>query len=100
MTNVAFAPATALRLVGWRTQEDKGVARLGVWGTRGSYRDQGAFGVDQEQQVGGRGDPTVGRVGGDAGAGGVAGGQGRAGEGEGEERFARSVGGYRAVAGS
>jgi hypothetical protein len=30
MANVAFALATALTPVGWRTQEDKGVARLGV----------------------------------------------------------------------
>ena len=77
MANVAFAPATALTPVGWRAQEDEGVARLGVWGAGGCYRDQGAFGVDQEQQVGGRGDPAVGGLGGDAGAGGVAGGQGR-----------------------
>ena len=43
-----------------RAQEDEGVARLGIWGARGSYRDQGAFGVDQEQEVAGRGDLTVG----------------------------------------
>ena len=54
------------------------------WGSgerEGRYRDQGAFGVDQEQQVRSRGDPAVGRVGDDAGAGGVAGSQGRAGPG-------------------
>ena len=75
------------------TKHYEGVALLEVWGTGGCYRDQGAFGVDQEQQVGGLGEPAVGRLGGDAGTGGVAGGQGRAGEGSGEERFARSVGG-------
>ena len=37
------------------TKHYEGVALLGVWGARGCYRDQGAFGVDQEQQVGGRG---------------------------------------------
>jgi hypothetical protein len=45
------------RSVSARVQEDKGVARLGVWGARGCYGDQGAFGVDKEQQVGRRGDP-------------------------------------------
>ena len=76
-----------------RAQEEECVARLGVWGAGGGDRDQGAFGVDQEQQVGGRGDPAVGRLGGDTGASGVAGGQSRAGEGGVEQGVAGDVGG-------
>jgi anti-sigma regulatory factor (Ser/Thr protein kinase) len=53
-------PRLPRRAVSARAQEDEGVARLGVWGARGCYRDQGAFGVDQEQQVGGRGGPPPG----------------------------------------
>src|SRR6516162_6190398 len=61
------------------SQEDESVTWLGGRSARGSCRLQGAFGVDHEQEVGGRGELTVGQLGGEAGSGSVAGDQRRAG---------------------